>query len=237
MQRCPQCGIASPDQAKFCRNCGHTIIPVSSGQINPAGPVFPPPGNAPSFVPAGNNQAWAPYPSPQAFQQPRFQAPVLPPISAPPRKSKKRTLVFVWVAVIAVIILALTGLFVMFSANTQPHLTITQGQPEPGQPITLLGEHFPAGSTIVVVFDAQPLLLSLHGEGLLLLQTSLTPLSFSEPQGVLYRTVVANDGTFTIKMRIPATAKVGSKLAIVAQITSANPQHVKPIEYRLTVAS
>ena len=84
---------------------------------------------------------------------------------------------------------------------------------------------------------SQPLLLSLHGKGLLLLQTSLVPLSFSEPQGVLYRTLVANDGTFTIKMRIPATAKSGSKLTIIAQITGANPQNVKPVEYHLTVAS
>jgi hypothetical protein len=210
---------------------------VLSSQSIPAQPVSPPSGNVPFFIPSGSNQARAPYPSPQAFQQQRFQVPVLPPSSAPPRKSKRRTFVFVWVAIIAVVILALAGLFVVLSANTQPHLTITQGQPGPGQSITLLGEHFPAGSTMVVVFDAQPLLLSLHGKSLLLLQTSLVPLSFSEPQGVLYRTLVANDGTFTIKMRIPATAKSGSKLTIIAQITGANPQNVKPVEYHLTVAS
>jgi hypothetical protein len=237
MQRCPQCGMASPEQAKFCRNCGYTFAPVLSGQNIPAQPVFPPPGNVPSFIPYGSNQAQTPYSSPQPFQQQRFQVPALPPISASPRKSKRRTLVFVWVAIIAVIILALGGLFVMFSANTRPHLTIIPEQPVPGQSITLLGERFPAGSPIVVVFDAQPLLLSLHGGGLLFLQTSLVPLSFAEPQGVLYRTLVASDGTFTIKMRIPATAKAGSKLTIIAQVTGANPQQVKPVEYQLTIAS
>jgi len=235
MQRCPQCGIASPDQAKFCGNCGYTIIPVVSNQAIPAQPVFPSPGNAPSFIPAGSKQARIPYPSPQAFQQPNFQPPVLSP--APPRKRKRRTFVFVWMAIIAVVALVLGGLFVVFSANTRPHLTITQGQPGPGQSVTLLGERFPSGSPIVVVFDAQPLLLSLHGgESPLLLQTSLVPLSFAEPQGVLYRTLVANDGTFTIKIRIPATVKTGSKLTIIAQVTGANPQHIKPVEYQLTVA-
>lgn len=145
---------------------------------------------------------------------------------------------FAWMAIIAIVALVLGGLFVVFSANTQPHLTITQGQPQPGQSITLLGERFPAGSPIVVVFDAQPLLLSWHGgEGSLLLQTSLVPLSFAEPQGVLYRTLVANDGTFTIKIRIPTTSKAGSKLTIIAQVTGANPQHIKPVEYQLTVVS
>ncbi len=231
MRVCPQCGVEAPGQAKFCTNCGYILSPVAVEQ--PARqPGYPPRSPASPFVQPRLNQGGPAYPLPQAVPS----LPSLPYNSAPklisPGKRNMRRLAFLWLAIAVVIVMALAGLFVFLSASKLPRLSILQGEPRPGQQLTLLGEHFPAGSRISLVVDTQPLLLSLAGANL---QAALVPISFSAQQGIIYRAVVAGDGTFTVNIRIPALWKTGSKFIVVAQITSANPQQVKPVEYQITI--
>jgi hypothetical protein len=69
-----------------------------------------------------------------------------------------------------------------------------------------------------------------------MISSSLLPHALTERHGAIYRVTVGPDGTFTLKVKIPASWKTGSKHTIIAQVIGDNAQKVQPVPLQLTVA-
>jgi hypothetical protein len=191
----------------------------------PASPFVSLSRNQPEIYPRYSNPAYAPT-IPHS----------IPPLAATPVKKKRHTLIFALLGIVVVLILVVVGLFLFLSSDKQPKLSVIQGQPIPGQQITLQGEHFPNGSKISVVVDTGLLVSSPQSINSFLIQSTLVPVSSTETNGVVYRAVVGSDGTFTIKIRIPLTWKSGSQHTILAEVAGTNAQPIKPVQYQITIA-
>jgi hypothetical protein len=185
---------------------------------------------------------------PQAFQAPPQQSyipyGVVPPLAVPPAQKKRRRsgCLGISAGVVLVLVLAVVGLSWLRSANASPQFSVIAGQPAPGQVVTFQGAHFPAGSKLGIVVDSDPLILLVQPERLAMASSSFFPLSLTEKQAAngkqaaIYSVTAGNDGTFTVKIRIPATWKAGSRHTIVVQVIGANPKQLKPLQYQFTVA-
>lgn len=239
MRRCPQCGVESPDQAKFCGNCGFIMRSESPSPQSAVDPVpVPFQERATPGVASEANQARDVY-RPRPFQAPPPQPypysvpPVVPGARAQKRKSP---LIFVGIGIVLVLVCVVAGLLWAQFTHGVPQLSIVSGKPAPGQPVTLKGEHFPVGSKLGVVVDSNPLILFARPANSAVISSSLLPHSLAEPHGAIYSVTAGLDGTFTLKVRIPASWKAGSRHTIVAQVIGDNPQDIHPVPYQLTVA-
>jgi hypothetical protein len=185
---------------------------------------------------------------PQAFQappqQPYIPYGVVPPLAVPPGQKKRRGpgLLGIGAGIVLVLVLIVVGWSWLRSANAAPQFSVIAGQPAPGQVVTFQGAHFPAGSKLGVVVDSDPLILLVQPERLAMASASFFPLSLTGKQAengkqaAIYSVTTGNDGTFTVKIRIPASWKAGSKHTIVVQVIGANPKKLKPLQYQFTVA-
>jgi hypothetical protein len=103
MKNCPYCNTPSPDNAKFCQNCGGNLVDRPAQETPPPDPSFGgTPAAAPPAAPAAPPAA-APAPAP--FPQP----PPGEPQVRPPKKSNTG-------CIIAVIVLGIAAVFVAIFA-------------------------------------------------------------------------------------------------------------------------
>ena len=87
MKFCPECGYQNNDSAKFCTNCGKTMMPqAAEAEQKVAAPVVPEKNEAQIPQPSQPEQpSQTSYQAPQPGQQPSFYVPQ--PTYKPPQQT------------------------------------------------------------------------------------------------------------------------------------------------------